>query len=361
MNKHRKISRWFLIILGIAFLSLLFTNFLSPKKILGVSDSRIRNFDFESGDFTDWFEADPIDRVDIIQGGPPGSDYAVRMWGDDKSGKTYIEQNLSPPVKVEEFSMYIATDYAHANLELTLTYSDNTAESYVSDAQIDRWVGRGWVKKTWGATHFPSLDTKQVKTVRITNFIDHLQHATDIGSVILIGEGGIPIHLFDISLEVDDITIDRLADLTARVIFVSFGTEPTPVDLTFTVIDKDNQEVYQDKKHLVVETEVVFVKNFKDVTLDLKPGPYTLVLKTLYNTDVEDEFSQEFEITSTVSLANLIKSPVVWVLLAITFSFTSGVFITAIYFKKFKNEKKFNLPKPKSVASSLPNHNIHNN
>ncbi len=107
----------------------------------------------------------------------------------------------------------------------------------------------------------------------------------------------------------------------------------------------------------------MFVKKFEDVSLDLKSGPYTLVLKTLYNTDVEDEFKQEFEINSTISFANLIKSPVVRVLLIIIFSFASGVFATVVYFKKIKKEKKFNLPKPKSVNvgekkarySALPN------
>jgi hypothetical protein len=109
-----------------------------------------------------------------------------------------------------------------------------------------------------------------------------------------VGEACIPMQLFDIKLELEDSSIKSLSELVAIVTFESFGTEPTPVNLSFTIFEENNIEVYTEKEDVTVETERVLRNEFKD--FDLPTGKYTLILTTLYDVDVIDEFSQEFEI-----------------------------------------------------------------
>ena len=108
-----------------------------------------------------------------------------------------------------------------------------------------------------------------------------------------------PKQLFDISFEIDESLILDIRDLTSRVTFESFGSEPTPVEMTFVIQDEDKKQVYLEKESIVVETENIFTKKFENVKLDF--GKYTLLLKTLYNEDVEDVFLKEFEIRSKIS------------------------------------------------------------
>ena len=66
------------------------------------------------------------------------------------------------------------------------------------------------------------------------------------------------------------------------------------MNLTFIILDESGNEYAVDKDFIVVTTEEVFRKKFE--ALYMPEGRYTLVLQTLYNTDVFDEFRQEFEI-----------------------------------------------------------------
>ena len=93
--------------------------------------------------------------------------------------------------------------------------------------------------------------------------------------------------LFDIRFELEDSLIINTENLVTRVIFESFGTEPTPVDMEFIFLGEGGQEIYK-------ETEKVFTKKFEGFRFE--EGEYTLVLKTLYNVDVEDEFRRKFEV-----------------------------------------------------------------
>ncbi len=106
---------------------------------------------------------------------------------------------------------------------------------------------------------------------------------------------GLPGQLYDISLNMDDAFIVSADELSAVVTFESFGTEPTPVDLTFIILDDAGNEVYRAKDHIVVITEEVLRKDFSG--LNLLKGKYTLVLYTLYNVDVFDEFRADFEVS----------------------------------------------------------------
>jgi len=104
----------------------------------------------------------------------------------------------------------------------------------------------------------------------------------------------IPSELFDIALIVDKTQINSVAELAARVTFVSFGKEETPVEMIFTVIDANGKEYYRSVDNTSIQTEGVFNKTFEGLLLD--KGKYTLVLTTLYNTNVKDEFKQDFEV-----------------------------------------------------------------
>lgn len=108
-----------------------------------------------------------------------------------------------------------------------------------------------------------------------------------------LGMGG-PEQLFDINLEIDQSLISDIKDLVSRLIFVSFGQVPTPVDLTFTIQDDSGKTIHTAKDGVIVETEVVFTKTFPD--LSLAPGKYKLIATTLYNIDIEDKFAQSFQI-----------------------------------------------------------------
>ena len=102
------------------------------------------------------------------------------------------------------------------------------------------------------------------------------------------------IQLFDISLSLDDSFIQSSDKLSAVVTFESFGDVPTPVNLTFIILDVSGNEIHKVEDSITVTTEEVLRKNFRG--LNLAEGRYTLVLQTLYNIDVFDEFKQDFEI-----------------------------------------------------------------
>lgn len=109
---------------------------------------------------------------------------------------------------------------------------------------------------------------------------------------------GLPSQLFDIRLLVEDPRITSITDLIARVTFESFGTEPTPVDLIFTILDAQGTVVWTGTDDITVETEAVLTKRFADLPdLSFLPdGRYILRLETVYNTDVRDIFEQPFTI-----------------------------------------------------------------
>ena len=103
-----------------------------------------------------------------------------------------------------------------------------------------------------------------------------------------------PNQLFDIKFELEDYIVLSIEDFIVRVTFESFGTEPTPVDMEFIFLGEDGKEIYRERDYIVVETEKVFTKEVEGFRFD--EGEYTLVLKTLYNVDVEDEFRRKFEV-----------------------------------------------------------------
>jgi len=106
-----------------------------------------------------------------------------------------------------------------------------------------------------------------------------------------------PTQLFDISLDLENFVIHDISELVAIATFENFGTEPTPVTLLFTILNKDGEEVHSEEHAIIVETEEVFRRRFADVDIHLPKGEYTFILTTLYHVTVVDEFRHEFEIT----------------------------------------------------------------
>jgi hypothetical protein len=133
----------------------------------------------------------------------------------------------------------------------------------------------------------------------------------------------IPSQLFDIKLELEETLLKNSDELAARVVFESFGKEPTPVDLTFLILDENGNEVHRSEETVIVETENVFRKSFKG--LNLPAGKYTIVLRTLYSSDVSDQFKQEFEIQGNGGV-------IVYVLVTLTILVVAGFLI--IRYKK---------------------------
>lgn len=117
-------------------------------------------------------------------------------------------------------------------------------------------------------------------------------------------ESSIPAQLFDIRLLVADQMLRNVAELSARVTFTSFGTVPTPVDMTFSIIDAEGREVWRSANPdtITVETEEVFDKDFTDLTLP--DGSYILRLHTHYNINVEDIFETPFSIEAETAAAD---------------------------------------------------------
>ncbi len=99
--------------------------------------------------------------------------------------------------------------------------------------------------------------------------------------------------LFDIRIELYSSSFYDLDEFGVIVTFESFGSEPTPVNLTYMIYDSKGNQIYRKDVQEVVETEKVLFEEFEG--LDIEPGKYTLVLRTLYNVNVEDYFEQDFE------------------------------------------------------------------
>ncbi|MDD5731604.1 MAG: hypothetical protein PHU42_01820 [Patescibacteria group bacterium] len=104
----------------------------------------------------------------------------------------------------------------------------------------------------------------------------------------------LPAQLFDIKLNINDAILNKSSDLVAQLIFENFGTVTTPVELSYRILDSKNNEVYNEKGNVVVETEKVVTKDFSN--LNLKNGKYTLIVATKYGANVNDIFKQVFEV-----------------------------------------------------------------
>jgi len=147
----------------------------------------------------------------------------------------------------------------------------------------------------------------------------------------------IPKKLFDITFELDSAVVEKPDKVNARVSFDNFGLVPTRVDLTYTIIDASGAAVYSEKGSVTVETEQLLAKSFESSALEA--GRYTLVLKTVYNTNVTDEFRQAFEITEKVVPASsgILESTWTYVI-GVVIAFVAFLFYTIYRNKSYPDE-----------------------
>lgn len=145
----------------------------------------------------------------------------------------------------------------------------------------------------------------------------------------------IPKQLFDIKLELNENYISSSQDLKSWVRFESFGTEPTPVNLTYTILDNQGTEIYRESESLIVYTEEFVIKSFSN--LDLDYGKYDLYLKIDYS-NVTEDFKQDFEVKEETMVSKYGE-----------LSFVSIILLLAIFLilrrairNKKRNERKIN-------------------
>jgi len=135
----------------------------------------------------------------------------------------------------------------------------------------------------------------------------------------------LPRQLFDIKFELAHYTVYAPEDLAAWVRFESFGTEPTSISLTYIILDKKENIVYMKEDSLVVETEEFIVERFEGV--DLKQGDYSLLLRTFYGENVEDEFRQDFVVRSEARI---------WIYILLGFIILGIIYLIVFMRKKVK-------------------------
>ncbi|MCK4997720.1 hypothetical protein KAS08_05435 [Candidatus Pacearchaeota archaeon] len=104
----------------------------------------------------------------------------------------------------------------------------------------------------------------------------------------------IPEQLFDITFVIEDSIIEDSNELEGVITYESFRSVPTPVDLTFIIIDENGNEIYFEKSNVVVSTEEIMRWEYSG--LDIPNGKYVAIFKTIYNVDVSDEFEQAFRL-----------------------------------------------------------------
>jgi hypothetical protein len=105
-----------------------------------------------------------------------------------------------------------------------------------------------------------------------------------------------PEQLFDIALQVDQSKVTDVSSLGVRTTFTSFGTVPTPVTMTFDILNSSGVVVHSDTASTTVETQGVYNESLKGLTLS--PGNYTMRLTTLYGTSTRDQFEQPFTVVA---------------------------------------------------------------
>jgi len=206
-----------------------------------------------------------------------------------------------------------------------------SAESFITTASIEGADGctYRWFCSDWLPSACPENQIQTRKCTNAGDCPDDYQKPEEKQGC----KFGLPEQLFDIKLELESDTMYSSYKLQAWVNFESFGTEPTPVNLTYVILDEFGNEIYIKKDYITVETERFITEGFTG--LDLEPGEYTLMLKTLYNVNVEDKFEQDFVIEEEIKIWPIVLSTVVISLIVFLFV---GLFLR--WRKKAKEVKK---------------------
>jgi len=142
--------------------------------------------------------------------------------------------------------------------------------------------------------------------------------------------------LFDISFLIVNQIIENSDELLAIVTLENFREEPTAVDLTFIIFDETGNEIHKEEDSIIVEKEEVFRKSF--IGLNLPEGKYVIVLQTLHDVDVFDEFRQDFEIRPLILFSPEIERPNYIILIIVLLLIL--ILIIIILKKRRKKEKE---------------------
>lgn len=94
---------------------------------------------------------------------------------------------------------------------------------------------------------------------------------------------------------VDDLSISRVVELTARITFENADTLPAPVQVVSVLFDHAGVELFRSVDDLIIERERIFVKHFFDAP-ELVEGQYALHLRVLHSADREERFTAAFTV-----------------------------------------------------------------
>lgn len=100
--------------------------------------------------------------------------------------------------------------------------------------------------------------------------------------------------LFDIRASISPEIVKKGTTPELRVSFESFGSVPTPVDMTIRVVNDEGIEVFREEDSVIVETS----REYKLPLLlpDYKKGYYTVWVQTVYGNNVRDAFRSSFTV-----------------------------------------------------------------
>jgi len=107
----------------------------------------------------------------------------------------------------------------------------------------------------------------------------------------------------DINVSLESKTICLIAETFEAVVsFESYGTDATPIDVQYLIVDSSGKVVHSEAESLLVETNQIASKQFDGLTLDA--GMYSLVVTTRYNGDVRDELVAQFTVQDCALIAD---------------------------------------------------------
>lgn len=166
----------------------------------------------------------------------------------------------------------------------------------------------------------------------------------------------LPEQLFDITFNLESFIIQSISEFSGIVTFESFGTVPTAVNLTLIILNENGNEIYRDDSEIIVTTEEVLRLKYKgseNISDNIDDGKYTVILHTLYNVDVFDEFRQEFELRKDKSLLdksfgvikNFLVDYFLWWAIFVILLLVLFIIYSPIKTKKTKVTKKNNVKK----------------
>lgn len=131
--------------------------------------------------------------------------------------------------------------------------------------------------------------------------------------------------LFDVTVRLADNTIYSSGDLSAFIEFENFGNGPSEIEIVYSIINEEGEEVYRGIDSKVVMTEDSVVKDF--YFLELPLGKYVLRTDIFYGDDQTGDSEQRFEIIEK-SAFSIIRGFLIFI------SILTGLFMLIAFFKK---------------------------